>query len=323
MRVGIIKLSALGDIIVAMSFLPFLKDKGYHIDWFLDRAFAQIAQNSPYIDRIHALPLKENFKNKNFRQIYSDLMELKSLPPYDLLIDMQGLLKSAILGKCIKSKVFRGFGFGSCKESLASLLYDDKIHIRYDKNILKRNAEILDLPLFSSPINAFAFTSQASSKIASLLHQAPPTHKKVLLILEASKLTKMYPIDLFLKLSLSLQGESITCFALHHAHTSQAQELCDRSEVILLPRLNLDEIKALIAGVDAVIGGDTGITHLAWAMNKPSITLYGNTPLKRFKLKGDRNLSLTQNPNACYGKDDFSIRLIDPDCVRRALLEIL
>lgn len=320
MRIGIIKLSALGDIIVAMSVLPFLKERGDEVDWFVDSVFAEIINHSAFINRLYPLSLKQGFKKRDFKGILKELNQLKKLQPYDLLIDMQGLIKSAVVGRCIPSRVFRGFGFGSCKESLASLFYQEKIHISYEENILQRNAKLLKFSSLPSPLNVFGHTLQAQERISSLL-QTP--NKKVLLVLEASKPTKMYPIEHFVKLCLSLQNEKITFFVLHHTYPQIAQQLCDRSGAVFLPLLNLDEVKALVGGVDAVIGGDTGITHLAWAMNKPSITLYGNTPLERFELKGEKNISLSGNPRANYQKDDFSIYNIDPLLIRNHLLEIL
>ena len=320
MKLGLIKLSALGDIVVAMSFLPFLKEKGYEIDWFVDSRFEGILQDSPFICKIHSLPIKQSFKNKDFKALFQQAQKLKKLQPYDLLIDMQGLIKSAIIGKLIPSKIFRGFGFNSCKESLSSLLYQEKIHIAYKENILKRNAKLLSLsPLFEL-INPFGFTKEAENKISSLLQSS---HKKVLLLPEASKTTKMYPISHFVELCQSLKDEKITFYVLHHSFLDKAEQLCQNSQAILLPLLNLDEVKALVANIDAVIGGDTGITHLAWAMKKPSITLYGNTPIKRFELCGAKNISLSGNPHANYGKKDFSIAKINPLEIKKHLLEIL
>lgn len=320
MRLGIIKLSALGDIIVAMSFLPFLKEKGYEIDWFVDSLFEGILQDSPFIHTIHPLPLKQSFKNKDFKSLFQQVQKLKKLKPYDLLIDMQGLIKSAIIGKIIPSQVFKGFGFSSCKESLSSLFYQEKIHIAYEENILKRNAKLLSLPSCFEVKNPFGFSPKAQEKISSLL-QSP--YKKVLLLPEASKPTKMYPISHFIELCQSLKNEKITFFVLHHSFLNKAEQLCQNSQAILLPQLNLDEVKALVSSVDAVIGGDTGITHLAWAMKKPSITLYGNTPLKRFELYGEKNISLSGNPYANYDKKDFSIAKINPSEIKKHLLEIL
>ncbi|WP_027327049.1 lipopolysaccharide heptosyltransferase I [Helicobacter pametensis] len=321
MRIGIIKLSSLGDIVVAMSFLPALKALEHQVDWIIDSAFEEIAQNSPYIDNLISLPLRSSIKAKNYRSLFAISQQLKQLHRYDLLIDMQGLLKSALIGSLIPKAVFKGFGFGSCKESLASLFYSQKIHIDYQENILKRNATLLDLPIPSHPFpSAFGFTPQAKGKISSLL-QTP--HKKVLLLLEASKPTKMYPISHFHTLCQSLKDEKITFFVLYHSKLTDAQTLCQYSQATLLPKLNLDEIKALVSSVDALIGGDTGITHLAWAMGTPSITLYGNTPLERFKLHGSRHISLSGNRYANYDKKDFSISNISPLEIKKHLLEIL
>ena len=68
----------------------------------------------------------------------------------------------------------------------------------------------------------------------------------------------------------------------------------------------------LVAQMDLVIGGDTGITHLAWAFHRPSITLFGATPAQRFNLSTRQNLYLSANEQANYKKDDFSIREISP-----------
>lgn len=320
MRLGIIKLSALGDIVVAMSFLPILKEKGYSIDWFVDQRFEEILQNSPYINTIYSLPLKQSLKNKNFKSLMHHLRHLQNLQPYDLLIDMQGLIKSAILGKFIPSKCFRGFGFSSCKESISAFFYQEKINIAYQENILKRNAKILSLENPNHNLHPFGFTQAAQQKITSLL-QTP--YKKVLLLIEASRPQKMYPIDHLITLCQSLKDESIAFFVLYYAYQQKAQDLCSQSQAILLPKLNLDEVKALIANIDCVIGGDTGITHLAWAMNKPSITLYGNTPIERFRLKGEKNISLSGNAYANYKHNDFSIAKISPLEIKKHLLEIL
>ncbi|MCE3047020.1 lipopolysaccharide heptosyltransferase I [Helicobacter kayseriensis] len=320
MKIGIIKLSSLGDIVVAMSFLPMLKAQGHEIDWFIDSCFEEIAHHSPCIDNLISLPLKQAIKSKNYSTIPQIYKQLKQCPQYDLLIDMQGLIKSAIIGKWIPKKVFRGFGFSSCKESLSALFYSQRVHISYQANILKRNAKLLSLPIPSCTKDAFGYSPQAQKTISNLLNSPS---KKVLLLLEASRPTKMYPLLHFKTLCESLKNENITFLVPHHMYPKEAQEFCADTQATLLPKLNLDEIKALVSSVDAVIGGDTGITHLAWAMNKPSITLYGNTPLERFCLHGEKNISLSGNPHANYDKNDFSIGNISPLEIKKHLLEIL
>lgn len=114
---------------------------------------------------------------------------------------------------------------------------------------------------------------------------------------------------------------------LWHASEDKAAALYgalkNQCDVLLLPKLTLNEVKALLFKMDLVIGGDTGITHLAWALQKPSITLYGNTPMERFKLESPINVSLTGNSNANYHKKDFSIQNIEPKKIKECVLNIL
>ena len=75
--------------------------------------------------------------------------------------------------------------------------------------------------------------------------------------------------------------------------------------------------------MDLVIGGDTGITHLAWALKRPSITLFGSTPKERFNCDTSSNLSLSANPNANYSKKDFSIHTISPHAIFTCAKQLL
>lgn len=322
MRIGIIRLSALGDIIVAMSVLPILKEKypQSQIDWFVDERFGAIAKDCPYIDNLYILPLKKAFSKFHLSSIKGIFSTLKRAPKYDLLFDLQGLMKSALLGKFLKSNQFIGFDWNSIKEPMASLLYSQKVSIPYEKNILERNQKLLDLPKSQSEKSAFGYTQEAGERIKALLEGI--TQTKVLLVLEASKPQKMYPISKYAEVMNLSKNQGFEFLILYHTQEEGAKALHSVSGGVLLPKLNLDEVKALIDNVEIVIGGDTGVTHLAWAMKKASITLYGNTPMQRFILKGERNFALSGNAEANYQKDDFSIGKIEPQEIVNLLLRM-
>ena len=322
MRIGIIRLSALGDIIVAMSALPILKEKypQSQIDWFVDERFGAIAKDCPYIDNLYILPLKKAFSSFHLSSIKEIFSTLKKAPKYDLLFDLQGLMKSALLGKFLKSNQFIGFDWNSIKEPMASLLYSQKVSIPYEKNILERNQKLLDLPKSQSEKSAFGYTQEAGERVKALLEGI--TQTKVLLVLEASKPQKMYPISRYAEVMNLSKNQGFEFLILYHAQEEGAKALHSTSGGVLLPKLNLDEVKALIDNVEIVIGGDTGVTHLAWAMKKASITLYGNTPMQRFILKGEKNFALSGNAEANYQKDDFSIDKIEPQEIVNLLLRM-
>ena len=83
------------------------------------------------------------------------------------------------------------------------------------------------------------------------------------------------------------------------------------SKVHICEKLSLDKLISLISQVDLVIGSDSGPTHMAWALNVPSITLYGPTPGNRnsFSSKINRVIESESNVNPLnINKNDYSIR---------------
>ncbi|WQZ74931.1 lipopolysaccharide heptosyltransferase I [Helicobacter pylori] len=332
MKIAIVRLSALGDIIVGAVFLAAIKEclPNAQIEWFVDERFGTILEHSPYIDKLHPIALKSALTTFNPLKIFKLFKSLRAYE-YDIIIDMQGLVKSALITQMLKAPKKVGFDYASAREGLSAFFYSQKVSIAYDEPILKRNFTLLSQAL-NLPKNEISeslssrskvFFYQDSPKIDALnLNQNKP---KILFVLETSKINKTYPTERFKELALALENFQI-CL-LWHADEDKANALYGtlkhQCDVLLLPKLTLNEVKALLFKMDVIIGGDTGITHLAWALQKASITLYGNTPMERFKLESPINVSLTGNSNANYHKKDFSIQNIDPKKIKECVLNIL
>ncbi len=332
MKIAIVRLSALGDIIVSAVFLAAIKEclPNAQIEWFVDERFGAILEHSPYIDKLHPIALKSALTTFNPLKIFKLFKSLRAYE-YDIIIDMQGLVKSALITQMLKAPKKVGFDYASAREGLSAFFYSQKVSIAYDEPILKRNFTLLShaLNLPKNEISeglssrAKVFSYQDSPKINALnLNQNKP---KILFVLETSKINKTYPTERFKELALMLENFQI-CL-LWHADEKKATTLYHalkhQRDALLLPKLTLNEVKALLFKMDVIIGGDTGITHLAWALQKPSITLYGNTPMERFKLESPINVSLTGNSNANYHKKDFSIQNIDPKKIKECVLNVL
>lgn len=314
LKIAFVRLTAMGDIIHSASILPLLHQTlSQHYQpifhWYIDLEFQEILQDSPYIDKLITLPLKKSLKNKNFKALYAIYQTLR-LESYDIVIDLQGLLKSAIIGKFLVSKQYIGFSFKSTKESFASLFYNKTIQIPYQEHILLRNATLafsafnLPIPNIQTLLNPKPFLG-FNPNLAPSLNQ---DSAKILLVLETSKPNKTYPQHLFLELTKLFNTANLSPILLSHKSTITNSTLNFQA----LSNLSLNTIKALVAQMDLVIGGDTGITHLAWALKRPSITLFGATPPSRFNLQTKQNYYLMANPNANYNKQDFSIQKISP-----------
>ena len=332
LKVAIIRLSSLGDIISTLVFLDFIKAKfaergrKIEISFIVDSQFCEILKNSPLIDKIIDLPLRASKKNK--RQIFSVIKKVRDLwqeAHFDIVIDAQGLLKSALIGAFLKKSAFVGYDKDSAREKIASFFYNKKARIAYDSHILKRQyalfkcafddlplAQNFDLQMLDSRNRAISFSKNAKEKIAKILaphdknttlHNAP----KILFLAESSKADKEFSLKSFGALAQNLWGdfENAKIFLIWDKKEAEIRALGETdSRFCVLPKLNLDEIKALLACMDLVIGGDTGITHTAWAMKIPSITLYISTNMERFALGGANHISLDLSD---FGKDSPQI----------------
>ena len=317
-RIAIIKLSAMGDIIHAMVALQYIKRQypNLQIDWFVESAFAPILENNPDINEIIKLDLKSIKKDK--KEIINQIKLIKKYEKnsYDLVIDAQGLIKSAIVSFFLgKSRV--GFSKNSTREKLASFFYTKKVDIAYDKNAIERNVKVLSQALNfdiakDDILNKkpFLFYKNENEVIYEYLSK---DKKNVLFVIGASWPSKMYSKEKFAKIINNLDENCLITWG-NEAEKDIANFVANISKAKVLPKLDLNSLKAIMSKVDLVIGNDTGPTHMAWALNIPSITLFGNTP-------GYRNTYITNTNKIIESKsivnpfkldrNDFSIKEID------------
>ncbi|MCR1816518.1 lipopolysaccharide heptosyltransferase I [Aliarcobacter butzleri] len=317
-RIAIIKLSAMGDIIHAMVALQYIKRQypNLQIDWFVESAFSGVLENNPDINQIIKLDLKSIKKDK--KEIINQIKLIKKYEKnsYDLVIDAQGLIKSAIVSFFLgKNRV--GFSKNSTREKLASFFYTKKVDIAYDKNAIERNVKVLSQALNfeiakDDILNKkpFLFYKNENKVIYEYLSK---DKKNVLFVIGASWPSKMYSKEKFAKIINNLDENCLITWG-NEAEKDIADFIANISKAKVLPKLDLNSLKAIMSKVDLVIGNDTGPTHMAWALNIPSITLFGNTP-------GYRNTYITNTNKIIESKsivnpfkldrNDFSIKEID------------
>jgi heptosyltransferase I len=125
--------------------------------------------------------------------------------------------------------------------------------------------------------------------------------------------SRNYPAEKFVKIAQHLQEN---CFVIwgNEQEKLKADWMAKQcANIKVLPQLDLNGLKALIARVDLVIGNDTGPTHMAWALNKPSITIFGPTPISRVYQTTINKVIKSHSTVNPYklNKADFSIRDID------------
>lgn len=318
MKIAIVKLSALGDIIHAMVALQFIKAQypDAQIDWIVEQGFAEVLRHNPDINTIRTVHLKALKTNK--LAIFQQIKQVRDYAKnhYDLVIDAQGLIKSAITAKLLGKKT-AGFDKNSAREAVAAWFYDIKVACAYDSNTIDRNAFVLSNPLdftiTSEQIlnkQAFLFFQNEDPIVYSILSK---DKANIVLVISSTWESRNYPAEKFINVAEALQQNCLVVWG-NEAEKQKAQLMASQSEFMqLAPKLDLNSLKALIAKADLLIGNDTGPTHFAWGLNKPSITLFGCTPVSRV-YQTDINKVLKSpsivNPYK-LNKQDYSIQEID------------
>ena len=235
---------------------------------------------------------------------------------YDLVIDAQGLIKSAVVAGLL-GKRRAGFDADSIREKAAAWFYQVKIACAYDANTIDRNATVL-----SQPLGLTITPEQIYKKAPFLFYKAEdqsiydvlsPDKRNIVLVIGSTWESRNYPADKLVKVAEALQQNCLVIWGSSREQT-KAEWMAQQSNTIkVLPRLDLNSLKALIATADLLIGNDTGPTHMAWALNIPSITLFGPTPVSRV-YQTDINKVLKSpsivNPFK-LNKQDFSIQEIE------------
>lgn len=295
-----------------------------HISWFCDTRFEQIARLLAGVDEVVALPLKD----KKFLKSFGILRQKQG--QFDIIIDLQGLLKSALVSRILGKNIF-GFDRFSAKEGLASMFYTHKYSCNYNKNIILRNLELCAFALNFSFDEKEILTKEPcflknsripdkNSRIPSDNSRIPNKNsripnKKILIAPFASESSKCYA-----HFASVIKGakEFAQCFLVagNKPEREKATKLASSGATLLAP-LDLAQILEFMDTCDLIIGNDSGITHLAWAQNYATITLFGNRSGARNAFATPKNLIIQATPkheiDAFHiDKSDFCINDIDP-----------
>ena len=281
-----------------------------HISWFCDARFEQIARLLAGVDEVVALPLKD----KKFLKSFEILRQKQG--QFDIIIDLQGLLKSALVSRSLGKNIF-GFDRFSTKEGLASIFYTHKYSCNYDKNIILRNLELCAFALNFSFDEKEILTKEPcflkKSRIPDKNSRIP--NRKILIAPFASESSKCYA-----HFASVIKGakEFAQCFLVagSELEREKAAKLASSGATLLAP-LDLAQILEFMDTCDLIIGNDSGITHLAWAQNYATITLFGNRSGARNAFATPKNLIIQATPkheiDAFHiDKSDFCINDIDP-----------
>jgi heptosyltransferase I len=314
MKVLIVKLSSLGDVIHTLPALTDAKSilPNISFDWAIEPGFAEIPAWHPAIDNIISIPLRD-FKFTDIKKAISNLR----LSKYDLIIDAQGLLKSSLISLFAKGKRV-GLSFKSAREPISSLLYNKTYFLNKNQHAITKirklfaNALGYDMP-DSVPNYGLNLKLEENAKFSTI------NKKPYIYFLHSTTWqTKLWPETYWQSLASLIinSGFNIYLHASSKEEIARANKIAqNKTEITVLPKQNLIQLATNLSNAKGIVSLDTGLGHLATALNMPTVALYGPTDTTKTGINGEfqTDLSSTIDCAPCSKKQcKFKFDLIQP-----------
>jgi len=282
MRVLLIKLTSMGDLIHA---LPAITDAqqaipGISFDWVIDEAFHEVAEWHPATKKViksaHRRWKKDIIGSLKNGELISFYRELRG-HPYDLVIDAQNNIKSAVITRLASNKA-HGLDKQSVREMFAHLAYNQRYSIPKNMHAVSR------LRLFFAKVFGYSLPSSKPCYQIDRQQLRPPTidlpKKYVVFVHLASWHTKLWPEpnwQLLIKLALAA-GYDVVLPSGSAEEEQRGQRLASTSNHIhALPRMSLSEVAWIMNQAEGAVSCDTGLCHMAAALDLPTVSFYGPT----------------------------------------------
>lgn len=277
-RVLLVKTSSLGDV---LHNLPVVTDISLRftsakIDWVVEESFASLPSLHPDVKQVITVAVRRWRKSwwnsrDEMRAICRDL----SSRHYDLALDTQGLLKSALITRCVSAPRC-GLDWKSAREPLSSLFYNRTFFVAKNLHAVERNRQLAAQAL------GYTLDSPADYGIRApdiSLPWLPPEPYSVLLH-ATSRDDKLWAESNWIVLGKQLGQAGLRTILPWGSEQEKArsERLCASIPgAICAPRLSLNEAAAMLGRARAAIGVDTGLSHLAAALGIPTIGIYTAT----------------------------------------------
>jgi len=307
-RILVVRLGAMGDILHALPAVTSLRHgfPGWQVTWAVEPRWAPLLAANPFVDRVVLL---DRSTGAGLARAWHDLRAER----FDFAVDFQGLIKSALVACAARTERIYGFDRSLAREPLAAMFYSDKVTARSAHRV-DRNLEL---------------AAAAGAPTAVYSFPLPPGHAEGVLpaggFVLASPLSgwraKQWPLDHYARLAERLRREAGIPLVLNGPPAAR-ETLAGAADAML----HLSSIEGLIDATRraaAVVGVDSGPLHLAAALGRPGVAIFGPTDPSQTGPYGG-SFTVLRSPHAITSykrrnEIDPSMRAVTPDAVFDAL----
>lgn len=292
-RIAIVKLSSIGDIVHTLPALHTLRVNypQAYIAWLVEDRFKELLEGHPDLDEVIPVSLK-SWKNNFFRygvypaallDIFWFGQDLRQCL-FDLVLDFQGLIKSGLITKMTGAPTKVGFAFTRCKEFMNYFFTNEHApREERDVHVVEKNLSLLKvLEVEPTAINFPLTWGEADKDFAQKFWasvEATASTPWVAFNPGAGWPTKRWPVTYWAELGDKLMGAGLSrvllCWGPGEEFLVDAILPLMKYKPVVLPRTSLKQFLAVLERVSLLVSGDTGPLHLAAAIGKPVVGLYG------------------------------------------------
>ena len=284
MRILLVKMSSMGDIIHNM---PLIHDIKQHypeaiIDWVVEEAFVELARLNPLVNQVFPVGMRRwkrsLFSKNTWLEFFKFKNHLQKIN-YDAILDTQGLIKSAVIAQ-LAHGVSYGQNIHTARESLAGRLVNQPLDIPRNLHAITRNRMVgalaLNYSISKSPATYdLLFIADNEQNLNTLLPK-----NCIMLFHSTARAAKHWPNECWIALGrhLNAQGYAVALPWGNLPEKERAEHIATSlNNATVLPKLSIVQLARLMLHAKACIGLDTGLSHIAVALNIPTLAIFTDT----------------------------------------------
>jgi heptosyltransferase I len=332
-NIALVKLSSIGDVVHALPVATALRAAlpQAHVTWIVERREAAVLRGNPALSEIVPIDTRRWRRARGPLSLAETAGALVMLrrhlrtARFDVAVDLQGLVKSGVITRATRAPLRIGFATSQCREPLNTLFTNRRVSPPASaRHVVERYLALVEpLGVGVGPVEfPLPADAAAETRIAEFLAGAglKPRDRLVVLNPGAGRADKRWSSARFRTLARRLADEASACVLVTWGpnELGEARAIADggpAGRVALAPATNLDELLAVLRRADVVVAGDTGPLHLAAALGRTCVGLYGPT-------SAERNGPYGQTAGALQSPDGTMAGLhVEP--VMRAVVEAL
>jgi heptosyltransferase-1 len=280
-RILFVKTSSLGDVVhncpAVTDVVRCVPDAV--IDWVVEESFAEVAALHPGVRRVIPVAIRRWRGDLLGKATWSQFAAFRAAlreESYDAVIDSQGLVKSALVAALARGRR-HGFDRASAREPFAAYFYDAVHAVPAGMHAVDRNRQLA--------ASALGYRLEGRCDYGLRVPDGPPlpvVAPFALLFTMTSRDDKLWQEERWRSLGGTLADRGLHCVL--PWGTEQERRRCARiaaaiAGAVVPPRMTLAEIARLVRAAHCVVGVDTGLAHLAAALEIPVAGIYcGSDP---------------------------------------------